>query len=120
MNNIVGITFDNNDRIEYYYTNDLNLKKNLTVIVETDIGLRFGKVVTDVHPIDKKNLNKKLDKVIRIASKQDFHNYQKNKKDANQALKKCKSLAKYNIEPISSISGISILFLFISFLLPHK
>ena len=94
MNNIVGISFDNNDRIEYYYTNNLNLKKNLTVIVETENGLRFGKVVTDIHPIDKKNLKKKLNKVIRIASKQDFHNYQKNKKDAYQALKKCRNLAK--------------------------
>ena len=99
MNNIVGISFDNSDRIEYYYTNDLILKKNLTVIVETEIGLRFGKVVTDVHPIDKKKLTKKLNKIIRIASKQDYHNYQKNKKDANIALKKCKDLAKeYNLD----------------------
>lgn len=94
MNNIVGISFDNNDRIEYYYVNDLNIKKNLTVIVQTDNGLRFGKIVTDIHPIDNKKLKTKLNKIIRIASKQDYQNYQKNKKDAHQALKKCKNLAK--------------------------
>ena len=94
MNNIVGISFDNSNRIEYFYTNDLNLKKNLTVIVETDNGLKFGKIVTEIHPIEKKNLKKKLNKVIRIASKQDYQTYQKNKKDAKEALKKCKSLIK--------------------------
>ena len=94
MNNIVGISFDNSNRIEYFYTNDLNLKKNLTVIVETDNGLKFGKIVTEIHPIEKKNLKKKLNKVIRIASKQDYQTYQKNKKDAKEALKKCKSLVK--------------------------
>ncbi len=99
MNNIVGISFNNSDRIEYYYTNDLNLKKDLNVIVETDNGLRFGKVVTDIHPIDKKKLNKKLNKVIRISSKQDYHTNQKNIKDANQALKKCRNIAnKYKLD----------------------
>lgn len=99
MNNIVGVLFDNNDRMEYYYTNDLNLKKNLTVIVETENGLKFGKVVTDVHPIEKKKLNKKLNSIVRIASKQDYHTYQKNKKDAFNALKKCRLLIKeYNLD----------------------
>ena len=98
MNNIVGISFDDNNRIEYFYTNDLKLKKNLTVIVETENGLKFGKVETDVHPIDNTKLKKKIYKIIRIASKQDYHNHQKNKKDALIALKKCKSLAKeYNL-----------------------
>lgn len=94
MNNIVGVSFDNSDRIEYFYTNSLNVKKNLTVIVETENGLKFGKIMTDIHPIDKQKLNKSLNKIIRIASKQDYQTYQKNKKDAYQALKKCKSLAK--------------------------
>ena len=99
MNNIVGLSFDNNDRIEYFYTNKLDLKKNLTVIANTDNGLRFGKVVTDIHPINNKKLNKNLNKILRIASKQDYHTYQKNKKDASIALKKCKYLVKeYNLD----------------------
>lgn len=99
MNEIVGIIFDNSDRITYFYTNNLEIKKNLTVIVDTDNGLRFGKVITEIHPINEKKLNKKLNKIVRIASSQDYHNYQKNLKDAKKALKKCEELAKnYNLD----------------------
>ncbi len=94
MNEIVGIKFSKLDKIEYYYTNNLELKNNLNVIVETENGLRYGRVVTETHPIDKKKLKRKLNKVIRIASKQDYYNNQKNKKDEKEALKKCKSLVK--------------------------
>ena len=94
MNNIVGISIGDSEKIEYYYTNNIKIKKNLTVIVETDNGLRFGKIVTDIHPIDEKKLTKKLNKIIRIASKQDYYNHQKNKKDADIALKKCRELVK--------------------------
>ena len=94
MDKIVGITLDNGDTIEYFYVNDLKLNKNITVIVEIEETLRFGKVVTDIHPIDSKKLDKKLNKVIRIASKQDYHTNQKNIKDAEKAMKKCISLAE--------------------------
>ena len=99
MNEIVGIEIDSNENLEYFYTNNLNLKKNLTVIVETESGLKFGKIVTDVHSIDNKKLKSKLNKVIRISSKQDYRTYQKNLKDAREALQKCKKLAKqYNLD----------------------
>ena len=94
MNEIVGVTVDNGETTEYYYLNDLKIKKNITVIVETENGLKFGKVVTDVHPIDKKKLKVKINKIVRIASKQDYNTHQKNIKDAKVALKKCKSLAQ--------------------------
>lgn len=94
MDKIVGVTLDNSDAIEYFYVNDLKLNKNITVIVESDDVLRFGKVVTDIHPVDSSKLTKKLNSIIRIASKQDYHTNQKNIKDAKEAMKKCISLAK--------------------------
>ena len=92
MNNIVGISFENKEKLEYFYTNDLNIKKNITVIVETENGLRFGKVVTDIHPVDKSNLKRKLNKIIRIATKNDYNKYITNKKEASQAFHKCQEL----------------------------
>lgn len=99
MNEIIGVLFDNTEKIKYFYTNGLKLKKNITVITNFDGGQRFGKVVTDVHPIDSKKLTKSLGKIIRIATSEDYHNNQKNKKDAKKALKKCEDLAvKYNLD----------------------
>ena len=96
---IVGIKFEDSDRIFYYYVNDLELKKNLTVIVSDDSVLQFGKVVTDVHPIDEKNLTKELGQVIRIATKKDYTKHLDNLKEAKKALQKCREIAsKYNLD----------------------
>lgn len=85
---IVGVNISGRD-VEYFSCGDLNLKKGLTVIVETDKGLEFG-TVKDVPFEDNKKV--KLPKVIRIASKDDYLKNKKNLKDASFALKKCKEL----------------------------
>lgn len=94
MDNIVGISFDNKEKIEYFYTNNLNVKKNITVLVETENGIRLGKIVTDVHPINKSKLTKELNKIIKIANKTDYNKYIANKKEAKKALYKCQDLIK--------------------------
>ena len=94
MNNIVGITLQNSDTIQYFYINNNDLKKNITVIVQTDKGLEFGKVVTNIHPIDSTKLKEQLGKVIRITTKKDYQQYKDNIRQANSALKKCKELVK--------------------------
>lgn len=96
---IVGVQFEDSDKIFYYYVDDLKLKKNLTVICDDEGTLQFGKVVTDIHPIENSNLKKKLGKIVRISTKKDYNNHLSNLKDAKQALKKCKELVKkYNLD----------------------
>lgn len=85
---IVGVNISGRD-VDYFSCGDLNLKKGLTVIVETDKGLEFG-TVKDVPFEDNKKI--KLPKVIRVASKDDYLKNKKNLKDASFALKKCKEL----------------------------
>lgn len=94
MKNIVGITFTNDEKIEYFFTDKLELKKSITVIVENNSILRLGFVATDIHPINEENLQKELGSVVRIATKKDYNQYQNNLRQANQALKKCKQLVK--------------------------
>lgn len=94
MNEIVGVSINNSNNIDYYYVKNLKLKKNLTVVVETETGLRFGKVVSDIHPINNNELNKKLYSVKRIATKKDYDQNQKNIKDSNKALENCKKISK--------------------------
>lgn len=120
MNEIVGVSFENNDRIVYFFTNGLKIKKNITVVIKDEDCLKFGKVVTTIHPIDEKKLNKKLNKIIRIATTEDYQKYQKNIKDAKKALKKCNDLALKNkldiniIEAYFSLDRDQLVFKFLS------
>lgn len=94
MKEVVGVMIDSEDKMKYYDTNQNNVKKNITVIVETEKGLEFGKIVTDSHPLDSSKLKEPLKKIIRIASKKDYMNYKNNKKKAWEALKTCKELVR--------------------------
>lgn len=96
---IVGVQFEDEERINYFYVDDLELNKNVTVIVEDNGVLQFGKVVTNIHPIEEKKLERELGKVIRIATKKDYQQHLSNLKESTQALKKCKELVKkYNLD----------------------
>lgn len=99
MKSIVGITFTNDEKIEYFFTDKLELKKSITVIVENNDILRLGFVATDIHPINEENLKKELGTVVRIATKKDYNQYQNNLRQASQALKKCRQLVqKYKLD----------------------
>ena len=43
--NIVEVYFEFNNSFSFFRNNGLNLRKNLTVLVNTDKGIQFGKVV---------------------------------------------------------------------------
>ena len=92
MIEVIGVTFKDKGRIYYFSPKKLKLKKNITVVVETERGLQFGKVVTDVIELDEEKLITPLKNIVRIASRQDYENHKKNIKDAEKALKKCKEL----------------------------
>lgn len=91
----VGIKFNNNSRVYYFDDNGLNLKKNLTVIVETEKGQQFG----TVHAVNVKDVGDfELKKVLRIASKKDYLKHKKNLSDAVIALNECnKMIIKENL-----------------------
>lgn len=86
---IVGVKFSDYGKPFYFNSNGLDLKLNLTVIVDTEKGLRFGKVV-DVKDVD--NISDSLFDVVRIASKKDFQQNLKNIQDEKIALVKCREL----------------------------
>ena len=73
MKNIVGVTFNEDNNIQYYFVDNFKLKKGITIIVEDNKIERFAKVNTDIHPIDDSKLKKELGNVVRIASKNDFN-----------------------------------------------
>jgi cell fate regulator YaaT (PSP1 superfamily) len=86
MNNIYGIAFNSDSKVYYFKTHDLVCPINVTVIVETEKGLQFGKVVSEIA---KDKIGDNLDNIksiIRIATKEDYSRYLKNLKDAKEAI----------------------------------
>lgn len=92
---IVEVYFEYNKSTSFFKNNGLNLKKNLTVIVNSDRGLQFGKVVqilSDSSSFEGVDL---FD-IVRISSKKDYFRYLENLKMAKGAVEKCKQIVHKN------------------------
>src|SRR5574344_970799 len=86
MSNIYGVNFKNDGKVYYFLADELVCPINVTVIVETERGQQFGKVVSQLKG-DNQNINKdNLKSIIRISSKDDYKQYLKNLKDAKDAI----------------------------------
>ena len=92
MIQVVGISLKEKGKIYYFTPNNFTLKKGVTVIVETEKGLQFGKVEKTVIELPENKINFPLKKVIRIATKRDYQEHCKNLKDASKALIDCRKL----------------------------
>lgn len=106
MIEVVGINFKNGGKVYYFSPGKFKLKEGITVIVETGQGTQFGKVVEANKSISSNILKGDLKKVIRIATKNDYHKHLKNIEEAKEALNTCKNLAakaKLSIQIIDAI-----------------
>lgn len=92
MIKVVGVSFENIKQIYYFNPKSLDLRRNVTVIVETERGMQFGKVELPPFEIEESKLRTSLKDVIRISSKKDYLEHKKNIKDAKKALEKCREL----------------------------
>lgn len=92
--NVVGVLLNKSKKVYYFLPNKLKLKKNVTVIVETEKGLEFGKVELENFEINDSSISSPLKRIVRIASKDDYNRYKKNEKDEKKALSVCKELIK--------------------------
>ena len=82
----------------YYFSTNLKLKKDDRVVVETARGLELGELSQELKDISEFNLDTELKKIVRKATKKDIENYQKNVKDAKQALVTCKEIvSRYDV-----------------------
>ena len=103
---VVGVTFKDYGRKYFFDVNNLNVKKNITVIVDTERGLQFGKIVTDVLEVSNDEFTSPLKKVIRISTKKDYNNYLTNLKDAKIALdyaRECVKKANLDMKLLDAI-----------------
>ena len=91
MIDVVKIKFEDDNKTYYFSLDCLELTFYDKVVVETDMGKKLGEVV-GLESINKKDIDYSLGKILSIASSRDLENYEKNKKEALLALKKCKEL----------------------------
>lgn len=89
---ICGIKFKDIGKTYYFKYEDMKLNKNLTVVVDTEKGEQFAKVVepeiNEIKNIDIDNMKS----VLRISTKNDYNTYLRNLKDSKEALEFAKKL----------------------------
>lgn len=105
MLEVVEVNFKEGQRSYYFDPNGYNLKKNVTVIVETDQGLQFGKVKEANVKINPETLKSELKKVIRISTKDDYRKHIQNQKDAEEALNKSRKIVEKKQIPMNLIDA---------------
>lgn len=86
---VCGIVYKESGKVYYFNKNDLPVKEKDYVIVDTEKGEQFGKVVF----IEEREVNYELKNILRIASKSDYDKYLKSLKEAQTALKDAKKFA---------------------------
>ena len=94
MPKIVGITFNKKSRIYNFDSGHFDLNIGDNVIVETEKGLQYGTVVTDIKEIGENELSYPLKEVIRCATKKDSQINSKNNQDAGKALIKAREIVE--------------------------
>lgn len=89
---ICGIKFKDIGKTYYFKYEDLKLNKNLTVVVDTEKGEQFAKVVEpEIDNIKNIDINN-MKNVLRVSTKNDYNTYLRNLKDAKEALEFAKKL----------------------------
>ncbi|HBL37467.1 MAG TPA: stage 0 sporulation protein [Firmicutes bacterium] len=86
---VVGVRFKRAGKIYYFDPNDLDLKKDQDVIVETARGLEYGKVKIGPKEVTTTEITPPLKKVIRVAGEKDQAQYQENQDKEAHAFRVC-------------------------------
>ncbi len=93
MYKVVGAAFKENSRTYYFDINGFDIKIGDTVIVETEKGFQYAKIVTSVKEMAPDDLIFPLKQIIRITTKEDDLQYSKNITDASEAVEYAKKIA---------------------------
>ncbi len=102
MTEVVKVKFKNNGQTYLFDINGLTPKINDKVIVESERGKFVAVVSSKIIKIDEKIMEIPIKKIIKLATNKDVKINEKNERDANEALKKCRELSNklnVNINP---------------------
>ena len=94
MIKIVGVRFKNAGKIYYFDPIELEVEKNMDVVVETARGLEYGTIVVGPKEIDESELVSPLKPIIRVATDEDRQVYLENKEKAKETFELCQQKIK--------------------------
>lgn len=94
MIDVIGVSFNTKGKIYYFLPGKYILKKNVTVIVPTEKGLQFGKVIENKKTISEDEIKGEIKTIIRISTKKDYQKHLENISLAKEAVKVCKAKVK--------------------------
>lgn len=89
MITVVGVRFKKAGKVYYFDPDDIDVKFNDFVVVETARGIEFGHVVVGPKEISEEEIVSPLKNVLRIALDEDFVIHRANKVKAKEAFKIC-------------------------------
>lgn len=99
MKKIVGVRFKKPGKIYFFDPNNLELKMDDKVIVETAMGDEIGDVVVVNRELPDEKITNPLKKVLRIATSHDLKNMEMYKAKEPEALKICEEkIKKHNLD----------------------
>lgn len=83
----LSVRFETTNKTYTFSTKDPSIKNGDGVVVETQRGLEYGKVVSD--PFDKPNVDMEIKDIVRKAMQSDVKQFERNKEDAKSAKAIC-------------------------------
>ncbi len=89
MVTVVGVRFKKAGKIYYFDPDDIDVKFNDFVVVETARGIEFGHVVVGPKEVTEDEIVAPLKNVIRVALDEDFDIHRENKRKASEAMIIC-------------------------------
>jgi cell fate regulator YaaT (PSP1 superfamily) len=89
MVTVIGVRFKKAGKIYYFSPDNLNIKKENSVIVETARGVEFGECVIEAKDISESDIVSPLKSVLRIATEDDVKKYNSNKEKEKKAFDIC-------------------------------
>ncbi len=90
MKEVIGVRFRENGKIYFFSPLNYKVDPGRYVIVETQHGVEFGKVVLGVREVDETKLQGELKPIIRIATEADEKKHAENLEKNKKAMVICK------------------------------
>ena len=99
MTKVVGVRFRNVGKIYYFSPKDYEIKTGDHVIVETALGIEYGKVVLAPREVGEEDVVHPLKEVLRVATKEDDEREAQNRLRERDAFKICqKKIREHGLE----------------------
>lgn len=105
MTKVVGVRFREAGKVYYFAPENLEIKRDQHVIVETARGLEYGTVVLGVSEVEDDKVIQPLKSVIRIATQADDEREATNRKKEKEALPICREKIEKRNLPMKLINA---------------